>query len=475
MKTQVEKEFEAISAVPRCSFHNEKALAYVIEQAKALDLEYVFDEKNGNVLIRKPASKGKRDRAPILLQGHLDMVPVTKPGVKHDFANEPLNLKVKDGFYYAEGTSLGADDGIAVALSLALLKEKDLKNPPMEVLFTTDEEVGMLSVIDADLDYVRAKYLINLDHCEEGKLLVGSSGGIGGKIFLPAKKEKSSGTRYKISISGLKSGHSGIEIDKERGHSIEIASDLLLALSKITDYKIKTFTIEGKHNAIPNNATIEIIAPGKDEDIIKKTVRDIQRDYRHILRNTDAKVTLKTEEIKRFSGNALTKKCTKNLVALLASLPSGVIHREQEARDKTETSANFGVVEMTDKNIEIEFSIRSSVEKRSALMLERLTCIAASLGGRVKVTDRYPAWLPDYRSPLIAPFKKAYKEQFKKELVIDTVHAGLECGYILEKTGVKSAVSLGVLTIGEHTAEEKLSIESLKQTYAFLKKAVETL
>lgn len=472
-KTQVQKEFEAISAVPRCSFHNKKAIQYVIGQAKELGLEYVYDEENGNVLIRRPAMIGKRDRAALVLQGHLDMVPQVDPGVQHDFTKDPIDLKIKGDYYFAEGTTLGADDGVAVALAMAILKDKDLKNPPIEVLFTTDEEVGMLSVKNGNFDYVRGKYLINLDHCEEGSLIVGCCGGITANFHLPVKKEKFPGVRYTISISGLTGGHSGIDIHKERANAIKLMAQYLLNLSKLTDFRIRTFQADGKDNAISNNACVELIAKAADKDLIKKYTREMQLKFRHIFRKTDPKIKIGFEEGKRFTGESLTKNCGSKLISFLVQLPYGVIKREQDDFSKPETSANIGIVETGKKTIDVVYSIRSSVSERAQMVAARVENLGKLVGAKAQISKEYPAWLPDFHSPMLAPFKAAYKELYGEYPVVETVHAGVECGYLIQKSGIEAAVAMGANITGEHTTDEKLSISSLNRTYEYLRAVIE--
>jgi len=474
-KTQVQKEFEAFSAVPRCSYHNENAIAYVISQAEQLGLEYVHDKENGNVVIKKPAAAGKRDRSPLLLQGHLDMVPQVKPGLTHDFTKDPLDLKIDGDSYYAEGTTLGADDGVAMALIFALLKEPDLKNPPIEALFTTDEEVGMKSVKNADFHYLRAKYLINLDHCEEGKLIIGCCGGVYVDLRLPVEKESCQGSYYEVVISGLKGGHSGIEINKERANAVKLMAHFLYWLSKEIDFKLVHFTADGKDNAISNRASAGFVADASETQKIKKAVREVQRKFRHIFRLTDPKIKVEVQETKDYSTDAFTKSSADKLLSLLIQLPYGVIKREQYDFSKPETSANIGVVKTEGDEASLVYSIRSSVEERANMIVNRTENLAALVGASISVRKEYPAWLPDEHSPLIAPFKTVFKELYGHEPLVDSVHAGLECGYLLEKSNIDAAISVGADVVFEHTTEERLSISSLNRTYEYLKTVIERI
>ena len=239
MRTTALEEFKKISAVPRRSYYNEKIVAFCLEHAKELGLETYYDEKNMNVLIRRPAAKGKEDHPGIVLQGHLDMVEQTDPDIQHDWDNDGLELVIDGDTLSANGTTLGADNGVAAAIAFALLQDETLQNPPLEVLLTTNEEVGMDSVKDADLSYLKGKYLFNLDGGEEGCFVTGCCGGQTLKISIPEEREDVSGSAYTLTVTGLNGGHSGIEIGTERANAIKLLGQLLFDLSKKYNVYIK--------------------------------------------------------------------------------------------------------------------------------------------------------------------------------------------------------------------------------------------
>lgn len=474
-KSEAQIEFEELSKIPRCSFHNEKIIEYAIEKAKSLGLEYIYDEKNKNVIIRRPAAEGKRDRTPVTIQGHMDMVAQTKAGVEHDFENEPLDVKTDGDFYYAEGTTLGADDGVAMAIGLALLKDKNLKNPPLELLLTTDEEVGMLSVKNADFSYLKGKYLINIDTEEEGTLVIGCCGGTSVKIHVPGKRKTKEGFAYEIKFDGFKGGHSGLEINKQRANAIKLASVFLYDVLKEMDFEIISFTAEGKDNAISSNAKIEIMT---DEDSGKKLARlgrEWKAAFRELYRESDPKINIHVEDKKKTKSEVFESKETNELINVLFTHPFGVLNWEQEDFTKPETSVNIGVVETADDGFYIIDSIRSSNANRAMMVAEQIENVCRMNNAEAEIQKDYPAWKPDWHSPMIAPLKNVYKEMFGKELKVEAVHAGLECGYILERSNVQAAVSLGPDMTGVHTPEEKLSISSFNRTYEYVKRFIESL
>ena len=474
-KTEAQIEFEELSKIPRCSFHNEKIIEYAINWAKAHDLKYIYDEKNKNVIIRRPAAEGCENRTPVIIQGHMDMVAQTKPGVEHDFENEPLDVKIDGDFYHAEGTTLGADDGAALAIAFALLKDKNLKNPPMEALFTTDEEVGMLSVKNADFSCLNGKYLINIDTETEGILTIGCCGGIGIKIHVPGSKSKKEGFVYNIKIDGLLGGHSGLEIDKERANAIKLAAWFLYNTSKELEFSIASFTAEGKDNAISNNTTVEIVTESDCGKQLERLAGEWTKKFRDMYKKADPNINISVTAEGKKETDAFGKQETESLVLVLMHHPFGVLNREQEDFTKPETSANIGVVETADDGFYIIDSIRSSDENRGLLVAEQVETICRLNNANAETKKDYPAWKPDWNSPIIAPFVSVYKEMFGKEPKVEAVHAGLECGYIMKNSNVEAAVSLGPNMYGVHTADEKLSISSFNRTYEYVKKVVESI
>lgn len=476
MKTALE-EFRRLSAVPRRSFHNEKIIAYAVARAKELGLFCFYDEKNGNVLIRRDAFPGKEGRPGIVLQGHLDMVEQTDPGVEHDWENEGLVL-IEDGdCITADGTTLGADNGAAAAIAFSILSDEELKNPPLEVLLTTDEEVGMLSVKDADLSWLQGDYLFNMDNGTEGKFVIGCSGGLELCIWVPAQKEKADGASYGLKITGLTGGHSGIEIGMERANALKVLGEVLHEIGKAYDFRIAQICAEGKHNAIAKEAQCSLVIEQEHSaSLLAEIVRKTADRLRRIYRITDKEISIELEPLENAEPRALKEEFSKALAFLLYQLPFGVMNREQIPDSGIETSCNIGLIKKEKERIGIVMSVRSSVEERRDSLRDHIISLAQCAGCTVEEEGAaYPAWLPDWDSPLIGIFSDMYKKMYERDPIVGAVHAGLECGYIMKNSNLKAAISLGPEISGEHTTKETLSVSSLQRTRELVKAVIESI
>ena len=465
-------EFVNLCAVPRRSYHNEKAIAYSINWAKKHGFEYFYDELNDNVLIRKPAAKGCEDKPGICLQGHLDMVAAADPGIQHDWENEGIKLIRNGDWLSADGTTLGADDGVALALSFALFTDESLKNPPLEILLTTNEEVGMDSVKNADLSYLKSKYLYNLDSGPEGFFTIGCCGGATLEALIPNETETAKGNIYTLTVCGLKGGHSGVDIHFERANAINLTGKILYSLGKRADIRICSIDAAGKDNVI-NKRCVCTFASDAPLDEINDVINEQQSALGNIFRMTDPDIGLVLE--KADADKMLTKRSSDMLRFLLHELPFGLLHMEQNL-DGAETSANIGIAETRQDHIVLTLSVRSSVEERTVETIDKIRGLCEISGAKLSDTDKsYPAWLPDFDSPLIDIIHDVYFDMYKKEPEIHTVHGGLECGYIMKNSNIEAAIAMGPDSIDYHTTGERLSISSLERTYDFLKAAVEAV
>ena len=470
-KTDVMLEFEGICAVPRCSFHNEKILAYCVNWASEHSLPCFLDAENGNVVISAPATPGYEDKPGIALQGHLDMVPVCDPGVTHDFTSDPIDVYIENGFYKARGTTLGADDGVAAAIGFAVLSDKSLPHPALELFLTTDEEVGMGSVAEADLGYLKSESMINLDCGPEDNFVIGCCGGAGVNICIENKREAFPGNVMEIEIGGLAGGHSGIEIGDEHGNALKIMGAVLYRLRK-TDYRIAGIVAEGKSNAISNNCRVTLITATPKEEM-EGLVAEIEADYKVCFRNTEPDLFIRVNDAE--TADALNEEMTKKLSFLLHELTFGVQNQEQ-VLGQIETSVNIGLVETTEEFIKIIISIRSSVAERIREITDRIEGLAVFAGVRTEIGEKnYPAWLPDYGNEFVEKVAVLFEQMYGRRPNIGTVHAGLECGYILKNSNIKNVVALGTNTQFEHTTRERLQIESLNRLCEFVKKVVREL
>lgn len=466
------EEFKELSKVPRRSFHNEKIIAYCIDWAKNHGFEWFYDDKNENVIIRKPASPGKEDRPGIVMQGHLDMVAATAPGVVHDWENEPLTL-IEDGdWIHADGTTLGADDGVAPALAFAIFTDETISHPPLEILLTTNEEVGMDSVKNADLTMLKGKYLYNLDSSGDGVFTVGCCGGHTLKVNVPNKREAYQGNAFTFEISGLKGGHSGERIHIERANALNLLGKFLYGFKKEHDIRISSVIAEGKDNMISNNATCTFITDA-DPASVKEYVDSQQEEVSKLYRLSDKRIKFSLKEAE--ADDALDKTNSDALIFLLHELPFGLLHVEQNLKG-TETSVNIGPCKTTDEAITLRTSIRSSVAERLVDTRDKIQGLCDICGATLTDTGKaYPAWLPDFESPLIKLFGDLYTEMFGTEPEFKTIHGGLECGFIMKNSNIEDAIALGPVMYGIHTPKEKLSISSMNKTYELLKAAIEAV
>ncbi len=474
-KAQVLVEFEELSKIPRYSYYNDKIIAYCMDWAEKNGFEHFLDlsSGNGNVIIRKPAAPGKEDHPAIALQGHLDMVPVTAPGFSHDWDNDPLDLYVDGDFLKARGTTLGADNGVAAAIGFALLKEENLSNPPLELMLTTDEETGMESVKDANLSYLKAKYILNIDGGPEGVFTVGCAGGATVMANIDNNREPYAGRAYDIVIEGLKGGHSGIEINRERGNALKLMGIVLYRIGKEMDYRISIIESPGKDNAIQNKAVATIIT-GADKEKLQRIVDEADAEFKKEYRLTDpgVKVYLKGSEAQ----DALCREESKAMEFLLHQLPYGLAHREQNDLISSETSSNIGLVINDPDRIRIVVSNRSSIPERKAEVIERIEELCSIVGAKMDDDGKaYPAWFPNYDSLLNGIVADVYEKMTGKKAEFGTTHGGLECGYILNYSNADAIISMGPTSFGEHSPEEKLSISSFIRTYDLVKAIVETI
>ena len=472
-KTQVMREFEDICAVPRYSFHNDRIIDYCLRWAEDNGYDPVYDREHGNIIIRKDASPGMEDKPGIILQGHLDMVAVAEKGIVHDWDNEGIDFYIEDGWYKARGTTLGADDAVAAAIAFALLKDNDLKNPPLEVLLTTDEEVGMLSVKDADLTCLNGKYLLNIDSGPEGRFTIGCAGGTLLKAVVPNVREAVPPEMkiYEITAGGLKSGHSGVEITKERGNAVMILGDVIYSISRHFPVRISSITAEGKDNAISDLASVVVAVP--EGAAFTEKVKLAEAAQKQMFRQTDPDLYIRAAESS--AADVLTEEKSRALAFLLHNLPFGVQNFEQDLSN-VETSVNEGLIETDEDGIGIYVSIRSSVKERSEQVHGRVRDLCDICGAVCEdLAKSYPAWLPDRNSPFVKRICEIFADMYGREPAAGTTHGGLECGYIMANSNIEAAIAIGPDSEGEHTTKEKLSVDSLNRTYDLVKKVLESL
>lgn len=470
--------FEEICGIPHGSGNTEEISNYCVCQAEKKGLKVRQDEK-GNVKIWKPGTPGHEAAEPVMIQGHLDMVCEKEAGHEIDFEKQGLKLELKENIISANGTTLGGDDGIAIAYALALLESEDIPHPPLEVVFTVDEEVGMLGADYLDCSDLQAKKMLNLDSEEEGYLLVSCAGGASVTVQLPVKGVKRKGIPARILVTGLKGGHSGMEIDKGRGNACRILGRVLYELKQNLIFHISTMEGGLKDNAIPREAAAELLLE-KEEDVslLMSELRRIEGILQQEYRVTDAGVTLELEG--KEAGSLEEKevwdsRSTESAITVLYSLPGGVQAMSQEMENLVQTSLNLGIMSTKEDKITFTFSVRSSVDSEKRELINRIRCLTEFAGGTVSVSGDYPAW--EYRkdSPLRDIMVNKYRELYGKEPVVQAIHAGVECGLFAGKIPGLDCVSFGPDMKDIHTPKESMDVESVKRTWEYLLAVLEEI
>ena len=462
--------FEEICGIPHGSGNIDKISDYLVAFAKQRNLEYYQDEIK-NVIIIKEATAGYENKEPIMLQGHMDMVAVKKPESTIDMTSEGLRLKVDKDIIYAEDTSLGGDDGIAVAYELALLDANNLSHPRIECIFTVDEEVGLNGAAAIDLSVCKAKRMLNLDSEEEGIFLTGCAGGMRVDCSLPLRREVKDGALCEIHIGGLTGGHSGAEIHKGRANSNTLMGRFLVHVAK--EVAMNIVSMEGglADNAIPRETKMQVVV--SDVEALNAQVvwfdKILKTEYATKDSGIFAKVVVK--EVGSFE--AVTKEDSEKTGKLIFLLPGGVQAMSGDVEGLVETSLNMGQLSMKKDRVNLGFSVRSSVESAKYMLVEKLYALTESFGGSCTSTGDYPGWAYKVDSPLRDSMIKIYTEMFGKAPRIEAIHAGLECGFFLGKIPELDCVSIGPEMKDIHTTEETMSISSVKRTWEFILKVLE--
>lgn len=459
--------FEELAAIPHGSGNTKAISDYCVEFAKTRNLEYYQDEQN-NVIIIKPATKGYENSPAVIIQGHLDMVCEKLPDADIDMTKEGLRLAMEGDFVYAEGTTLGGDDGIAIAYALAILNSNTLEHPRIEAVFTVDEEIGMLGATGIDLSMLRGRKLLNIDSEVEGVLTVGCAGGATVECTVPVKRIKTDKDIYKINLKNLAGGHSGIEIDKGRANANMLMGRFLYGLSLRTEYNIVTINGGQKDNAIPSSSAAEIAINSDNVNALLDTVSEYNEIFRNECREADRNLQLEAVFAKSGAADALDEKSTKKAVAFLLNLPNGIQSMSQYIDGLVQTSLNLGVLSLGKNSVTARFSVRSSVGTEKYALIEKLKSLTEFMGGEISVNGDYPAWEYRENSPLRALMTEIYVEQYGKEPKIEAIHAGLECGIFCGKIEGLDAVSFGPDLLDIHTPNERMSISSVERVWKYI-------
>jgi dipeptidase D len=463
------KYFAEISKIPRGSKNEKRISDYIVETAKKLGLEAKRD-KVLNVLVRKPASQGRENVPMVCLQGHLDMVCEKNKDKVHNFEKDPLELVVSGNYLMANGTTLGADNGIAVATNLALMEDKSAVHGPLEFLFTVDEETGLTGANNLQPGFVAGKILMNLDSEEEGELYVGCSGGKNTTGTWKTAYE-SIGPKYApalVKVKGLKGGHSGLEIDKGRGNSLKLLNRVLIELDKLG---VRISTLEGgnKSNAIPREAEAVVYVPNKKLNDASAVVSQYNSILREELSTVEPDLAILIEEVKgKKKGKVLKKTLQKKILQTLAALPHGVIKMSADIRGLVETSTNVAIIKTDAKSVTLITSQRSSVASEIDEIVHTVASILQLGGADAETSDGYPGWKPNMDSKILKIARETYKDLTGKKPEVKAIHAGLECGIIGERYPGIDMVSFGPTLEGVHSPDEKMHIDTVEKFWNFL-------
>ena len=483
---EVFRFFEEISRIPRGSGNTDAISAYCVSFAEERGLRAVKDPC-GNVRIWKPGTKGKENNAPVILQGHLDMVCEKEETCVHDFQKDPLKLYVKEGFLKARGTTLGADDGIAVAYILALLDSKEIPHPPLEILLTIDEETGMDGASAADLSGFSGSMLLNLDSEDEGILTVGCAGGFTFEIEQSIEEEELEGEEIEIVIAGLQGGHSGTEISKHLANANKLAGRLILEMTEKIQARLLYINGGGKTNVIPSVCRVGFLLPNhrteKSDDFCfestsepenaKQLTEKLQESWKRIYGQTEPELRVKLFEKGWQKKKGISRESTKTATALIHLCPDGVFSYSHHLEGQVEASNNLGIIRTETGKIRYQMLARSSerflAEELKGILIRLAECVEKT-NVSWKISGEYPAWEYKEESKLRDIAKNAYRELYGKDPIVETIHAGLECGILIGKKPELDCISMGPQMYDVHSARERLEIASVERTWEYLKK-----
>ncbi len=463
--------FEKINEIPRGS-GNEKAVSdYIVSFAKERNL-WVHQDKANNVIIKKGGSKGYENHKPVLIQGHMDMVCEKNTDVVHDFEKDPIKVIYDGDYIHADGTTLGADDGIAVAMAMALLDDDSAVHPPVEVVITTDEEVGMLGAASLDTTLIEGRRLLNIDSEEEGIFTVGCAGGVKTESKINVEFKKPSYNNFvRITAANLEGGHSGIDIDKERANANKIIARAVERVMRVEKAQLCSIKGGAKDNAIPRYA--EAVVCCSDSESLKATVNILSEEIRAEYSQTDSRAEIVTESVET-QYRVFSDEAAKNVISAIMLMPNGVLSVNKEL-NMPESSNNIGVVKMNDDSVSLICAVRSSVITKKAYIKGQIEALTELCGGKTESHGDYPAWEYNDKSPLRDLFVDVYRDFYNAEPRVETVHAGLECGLIAEKIPDMDMISFGPNLLDIHTPKERASISSIERVWEFLCRVLEKM
>lgn len=462
------RNFEALTQIPRGSGNEQQISDFLVQFAKKSNLE-VIQDKTLNVIINKKATPGYESGKKVILQGHMDMVMVKEEGLDFDFEKDQIPLLVEGDMIKTKGTTLGADNGIAVAMIMSILQSNNIAHPPLTALFTVSEETGMDGVVGLSSDHVSGDILINLDSEEEGVFWTSCAGGVNDIVTLPVKSKDAleNSKFYEINIGGLLGGHSGTEINKNRANAIILLGRLLQILDETLEFDISSIQGGNKMNAIPLKSKVVISVQDKELSKLQKVISETQDIFRNEYSSADPNVFI---ELKSTNNNfkVLSTDTKEKLISILRLIPFGVQTMSNDIEGLVESSNNIGVLETKDDAIIFNNAVRSSVKSRKSEIIKKIEVICNLTGATMELHADYPEWQYKKDSPIRDLMLEVYKEMYGKEAKVEAIHAGLECGFLKEKIGDIDMISMGPSMYDVHTTNERLSISSTERVFDFL-------
>ena len=463
--------FEQLCAIPHGSGNTKQISDYLVSFAKEQGLRYIQDDLN-NVILFQEGTCGLEDSEPVIIQGHMDMVCEKDADCPIDMQTQGLDIAHDGQYVYAKGTTLGGDDGIAIAYALALLADKTIAHPPLEVVITVDEETGMFGAADIDLSMLKGRKLLNIDSEEEGIFTVSCAGGARGTVRMSAPRRAVYGPCVKLTVDGLQGGHSGVEIHKNRANANKIMGLFLERIQELMPVAITSLQGGAKDNAIPRSCTVTLVALGMHIERINAVAEQLQKEVRENYDEPEAVIC--GDDVDALGGNALSAEDSRKLIALLNAVPNGVQAWSKDIEGLVQTSLNLGVAELSD-DLRLTFAVRSSVNTEKRALLDQLKTIAEEFEGSYSEVGDYPAWEYKKDSVLRDTMVQVYSRMFSKQPEVVAIHAGLECGLLSEKLPGLDCVSIGPEMHDIHTSREKLGIASTERTWNFILEVLKNL
>jgi len=469
------QNFYSLTQVPRPSHKKEEIGAFLVNFGKSLGLETIQDEI-GNVLVRKPATPGMENRKAVVLQAHMDMVPQKNSNVPHDFQKDPIDAYIDGEWVTAHDTTLGADNGIGLAAAMTVLQSKDIKHPAIEMFITVDEETGMFGAFGLQPNVLKGDILINMDSEDEGELYVGCAGGIDGDISFRYKEvEVEEGdVALKISLTGLKGGHSGVDINLQRGN----ANKLMFRFLKdaVADYEARLASIDGGslRNAIPREAFAVVTVPEEDVDDLIGFVKEYEDLFIEEFKGVEEKISFTVEQVDLPTG-LIPEEVQDDLINGVTACPNGVMRFIPELPTVVETSNNLAIIKSDGNSIILRTLMRSSVESRKEELASMVESVFLLAGAKVDLVGGYPGWKPNLDSPVLKLMTKVYEDKFGKTPKVMIIHAGLECGILGTHYPKMDMISFGPTIRYPHSPDEKVNIATVGKFWDYLLATLENI